>query len=110
MTTVVVTMDSATKTAFTVPANRIAKIKTIQVLNGSASDVIITIQDAFIPSPTINNSSPSEVTIDKKVIKVLAGDDVSLDNQDIEILGACLVTSTVKDANIKVTISFELTY
>ena len=109
MPSVVVEASTEGKTAFKVPANKIGKIKFLEIDNQSASGITITIQDIFTPTPSMGNPNPTEVTRTRKVITVGAGNSYSekLDGT-IEILGKCRVVCSTSDANCKITIGYEL--
>jgi len=109
MASVVVVGDVATKDTFTVPYDKIGKIKFIEVDNQSASDVTITVQDVFTPFATDETPSPSEVTKDRKVLTVKAGDDISWEDktESIEIFDKCQLAFSVTDSSIKVTIGYD---
>ncbi|MHA1288832.1 MAG: hypothetical protein ACTSPB_15680 [Candidatus Thorarchaeota archaeon] len=108
MASVVVEADTSPKTAFTTPTNKIGKIKLLEIDNQSASDITITIQDVFTPTATAGNPSPSEVTVDRKVITVKTGESYTekIDGY-IEILGKCNVVANTADSTCKITIGYE---
>ncbi len=110
MPSVVVEANTEPQTAFNVPSNKIGKITFIEVNNQSATDVTITVEDVFTPTPSTNNPNPSEVTKERKILTVKAGDDVSWEDysESIEILGTCKVVASVTDPNCKITIGYKL--
>lgn len=110
MPTKVVVLDESPKNAFITPLNRISVIETIEVTNNYTSDIVITVQDVFTPAPTESNSSPEEVVENRKIIKVAAGDDISINNLNIEILGECLISSSATSTDINVTLTWKYTY
>ena len=109
MPSVVVEADTGGKTAFEVPANKIGKIKFLEVDNQATSAITITIQDVFTPTASAGNPSPSEVTKTRKVITVANGDSYTekIDG-NIEIIGTCKVVASATDSACKVTIGYEL--
>jgi hypothetical protein len=111
MPTEVVESKTAGEVVFTTPLNRIGVIKVLEIDNKTASDITITIQDVFTPSETQNNPNPSEVTENRLVVTVKAGEHKSLDLHDgIEILGTCKVTGTLDATDCKITISYAFKY
>jgi len=104
----VVEADTGGKEVFETPYDKIGKITMIEVDNQSASAITITIQDIFTPFPTDETPSPSEKTIDRKVITVAAGGEYHYKTDGyIEILGTCKVVASATDSACKITICYE---
>mgnify|MGYP000265220544 CR=1 FL=1 len=108
MPSVVVTANTSPQTAFTVPTNKIGKIKFLEIDNQSASDITITITDTFTPTATVGNPTPTSVTVDRKVITVKTGENYTekIDGY-IEILGTCNVVADTTDSACKITIGYD---
>jgi len=108
MASVVVTANTTPQTAFTVPVNKIGKIKLLEIDNQEASAITITILDAFTPTPSASDPSPSPVTVTRKVVTVDAGGlyTEKLDGY-IEILGVCQVVASAVGANCNITVCYD---
>jgi len=106
----VVTANTTAQTVFTVPYDKIGRIKFIEVDNQAASDITITVQDVFTPFATDETPSPSEVTKDRKVMTVGATSRAEFRDKagTIVILGTCKVVASATSTDCKITIGYEL--
>jgi len=104
----VIEANTTAQTVFETPYDKIGKITLIEVDNQASSAITITIQDVFTPSPTDETPSPSEKTIDRKVITVSAGAEYHYKTDGyIEILGTCKVVASATDGACKITICYD---
>ena len=111
MPSVVVEAKTSGEKVFETPLNRIGIIKVLEIDNKSASDITIIIQDIFTPSETVNNPTPTEITVTRKVVTVKAGTFVNIDLKDgIEILGTCKVVGSADRSDCKITVHYDFKY
>jgi len=108
MASVVVSANTTPQTAFTVPPNKIGKIKLLEIDNQEASAITITLLDAFIPTPSIGNPTPAPVAVTRKVVTVPSGGYYTekLDGY-IEILGVCQVVANAVGVNCRITVCYD---
>lgn len=108
MPSIVVSSAVAGVTAFSTPINKISRIKFIEVDNQHTAAVTITINDIFMPTPSANNPSPTNVIKTRKVITVAAGGSYSeRTDAAIEIIGLCQVVGSVDATACKITIAYD---
>jgi len=108
MASKVVTASTSPQTVFVTPYDKIGKITFIEVDNRSTSAITITIKDTFTPFPTDETPSPTQQTIDRKVITVPAGGEYHYKTDGyIKILGTCTVVASVTDTACKITICYD---
>jgi hypothetical protein len=111
MPTKVVESKTSGVEVFTTPLNRIGIIKGLEIDNKTDSDITVTIQDVFTPSPNNTNHNPSEVTKNRLVATVKAKEHKSIDLRDgIEIIGTCKVTGSLDASDCKITVNYEYKY
>jgi len=108
MASKIVTANTTAQTAFVVPNNKIGRITFIEVDNQHTADITITIQDVFTPTATIGTPSPTETTVNRKILTVKTGDDISWEDEakSIEILGTCKVLASETSADCSITIGY----
>ena len=103
----IVTANTAAQTVFTTPLNKTSRITGIEVDNRGVA-VTLTLQDSFTTTAS-NGAAAVAVVADRKILTVAGGShyDWVDESKSIDILGDCLVDSTVIEANCDITVYWE---
>ena len=104
------TANTTAQTLFTTPDINIGKILVIEIINNSASDITITLNDVFTPSPSVNNPSPTETTekVFEELVKAGATYKLELDkNKAIEVKGQLQAVANVTDTACKIRVLYD---
>ena len=107
-------MATKTVTANTVPQEvfsagvSIGKITHIEIDNPTANPITVTVYDAFTPTPSAGNPSPSAVTEVRKITTVAANSHIDLRDLDIDIYGICTVGATATDNTVNISVTYTV--
>lgn len=104
----VVTANTTPQIAFETPPNRIAKIKFIQIDNQHTSPITVIVQDSFIPTPSLMNPTPSQITKTRFVVTVGAGTEYHYKVDEIDVFGVCSVVASATSTSCSITITYDL--